>query len=74
MAAKTPRVLSETEQAFAETLIRFGDTLDELVRLGKQVRAEGGDARAAAMQSVRSDDERRLLESNWPMFSVMLGI
>jgi hypothetical protein len=68
------RALTEAEQAFADAVIAFGATMDELRRLAAEVSNEGGDPEYAVLSTIPRHEDQQLFRANWPMLRLVFGL
>jgi hypothetical protein len=65
--------LSRNETELAELLATVMQAISDVQTKAADVRAEGGDCKAAFM-SVVPEDNRPMMEMQWPMVSMLLGV
>lgn len=66
--------LTDSEQEFADKFLAYGLALEDLMLAGQKVKADGGDARAAAYSTMPDDDMRAAFAMQWPIIAMMLGL
>lgn len=67
------RPLTDTEQDFADSLADLLMKMAEIQSKAQAVKSSGGDCREALL-TIASDEDRPMLEMQWPYISMMLGV
>jgi len=74
MSKAETRALTDSEQEFADAMLRFSQAVDELRQAGAKVKSEGGDTQYAVLTTVEDESEKQMLAAQWPMLQMAFGL